>query len=90
MFPAIKQSLVVVTVEIIQNPVFTHGRLLSMKQKFAVEEKPFTSSLSIYPEACCLKEWGGWNNASPLAPPVFLNVYGAQGSIPRNEFRHPM
>jgi hypothetical protein len=40
MFPAIKQSLVVVTVEIIQNPVFTHGRLLSMKQISEVEEKP--------------------------------------------------
>jgi hypothetical protein len=23
-------------------------------------------------------------------PPVFLNVYGAQKSIPRNEFRQPM
>jgi hypothetical protein len=24
------------------------------------------------------------------AEPVFLNVYGAQESIPRNEFRQPM
>jgi hypothetical protein len=82
MFPAIKQSLVVVTVEIIQNPVFTHGRLLSTKQISEVEEKPFTSSLYIRPEACCLKNGGvgGRNNAFPLAPPepVFLNVYGAQ------------
>jgi hypothetical protein len=45
---------------------------------------------------------GGWyDNPIPtrfLAPidclkipePVFLNVYGAQESIPRNEFRQPM
>ncbi len=26
----------------------------------------------------------------PLPEPVFLNVYGAQESIPRNEFRQPM
>jgi hypothetical protein len=26
----------------------------------------------------------------PHAEPVFLNVYGAQESIPRNEFRQPM
>jgi hypothetical protein len=25
-----------------------------------------------------------------LSEPVFLNVYGAQESIPRNEFRQPM
>jgi hypothetical protein len=54
MFPAIKQWLVVVTVEIIQNPVFTHGRLLSMKQISEVEEKPFTSSSYIRPEAYML------------------------------------
>jgi hypothetical protein len=38
------------------------------------------------------------NNGSALAgklcagspKPVFLNVYGAQESIPRNEFRQPM
>ncbi len=26
----------------------------------------------------------------PLPEPEFLNVYGAQESIPRNEFRQPM
>ncbi len=25
-----------------------------------------------------------------ISEPVFLNVYGAQESIPRNEFRQPM
>jgi hypothetical protein len=28
--------------------------------------------------------------ALSLIEPVFLNVYGAQESIPRNEFRQPM
>jgi hypothetical protein len=26
----------------------------------------------------------------PIAEPVFVNVYGAQASIPRNRFRQPM
>jgi hypothetical protein len=31
------------------------------------------------------------NQETPKNPePVFLNVYGAQESIPRNEFRQPM
>jgi hypothetical protein len=31
------------------------------------------------------------NSPSQLFPePVFLNVYGAQESIPRNKFRQPM
>ncbi len=29
-------------------------------------------------------------SSSPTPEPVFLNVYGAQKSIPRNEFRQPM
>jgi hypothetical protein len=29
-------------------------------------------------------------HSSILAEPVFLNVYGAEESIPRNEFRQPM
>jgi hypothetical protein len=30
------------------------------------------------------------NQGSENPEPVFLNVYGAQESIPRNEFRQPM
>jgi hypothetical protein len=30
-----------------------------------------------------------WQEESDLAEPVFLNVYGAQESPPRNEFRQP-
>jgi hypothetical protein len=44
-----------------------------MKQISEMDEKPFTSSLNICGEP----------------EPVFLNVYGAQESIPRNEFRQP-
>jgi hypothetical protein len=31
-----------------------------------------------------------WYKGSPRLEPVFLNVYGAQELIPRNEFRQPM
>jgi hypothetical protein len=35
---------------------------------------------------------GNWNEKSKRmeAEPVFLNIYGAQESIPRNQFRQPM
>jgi hypothetical protein len=34
---------------------------------------------------------GGWQGTtSQLSEPVFLNVYGAPESIPRNEFRQPI
>ncbi len=32
----------------------------------------------------------GGRDSKWLTEPVFLNVYGAQESIPRNEFRQPM
>jgi hypothetical protein len=31
-----------------------------------------------------------YETAREFSEPVFLNVYGAQESIPRNEFRQPM
>jgi hypothetical protein len=34
------------------------------------------------------KSWQQWHWA--ISEPVYLNVYGAQESIPRNEFRQPM
>jgi hypothetical protein len=39
-----------------------------------------------------MREEGGAAGSLPMstAEPVFLNVYGAQESIPRNEFRQPM
>jgi hypothetical protein len=37
-----------------------------------------------------LGEGEGTEGSVISAEPVFLNVYGAQESIPRNEFRQPM
>ncbi len=33
---------------------------------------------------------GGIDSLDWIPKPVFLNVYGAKESIPRNEFRQPM
>ncbi len=38
------------------------ARYRTTKQISKMERKPFTSSLNIYPEACCIKRW---SNASP-------------------------
>ncbi len=62
---------------------------VTMKQISIMEEKLFTS------RHCHENVRKGWRRAeyptSPNIPePVFLNVYGVQESIPRNEFRQPM
>jgi len=42
--------------------------------------------------SCLIYGWEVVGGGSPPPPqplePIFLNVYGAQESIPRNEFRH--
>jgi hypothetical protein len=51
-----------------------------MKQKSEVSEKPFTSSLNIYAEACCRKGWGGRLMPPPshhhptVHPSLFVDV----------------
>jgi hypothetical protein len=49
--------------------------VLFMKQISEVEEKPFTSSLTICPEAFCRNGWGGRSNTSPLAPSQRIRGY---------------
>jgi hypothetical protein len=36
------------------------------------------------------KQPGGIDSLESITEPVFFNVYGAQKSIPRNEFHQPM
>jgi hypothetical protein len=44
-----------------------------------------------HPGHCIAAEWDeSMQLLGPLSEPVFLNVYGAQELIPRNEFRQPM
>ncbi len=47
-------------------------------------------NINIVSSASGVKEGGGGDMNVSSAEPVFLNVYGAQESIPRNEFRQPM
>jgi hypothetical protein len=43
----------------------------TVKEIFEVEEKPFTSSLHIGPEACCKGNRGRRSNTSPLIITLF-------------------
>jgi hypothetical protein len=47
-----------------------------MKQISEVEGRQFTSSLNIYPEACCRKEWGA-GGVTPC-PFLELTMYGSK------------
>jgi hypothetical protein len=42
-----------------------------MKQIYEVKEKPFTSSLIIYPEACFTEGDGGGRSNAPLTTTLF-------------------
>ncbi len=41
-------------------------------------------------DRCSSAQLPRWQQVVQYPEPVFLNVYGAQESIPRNEFRQPM
>ncbi len=56
----------------------------------------YIGNISTVPHASKLKQHGKRKRVSKLKhvgtipEPVFLNVYGAQESIPRHQFRQPM
>jgi hypothetical protein len=68
--------------------IFIHSNILSIQcvHSYTQQKTQLMSNVTL----ACLIGWKQPRTSFEHPEPVFLNVYGAQESIPRKEFRQPM